>query len=245
MRPLTTLCIVALLALQSFAQTTLEVKPFNDAILAKAVKVEQLSESVAVILTERQAGLASGAYLQVTSSAKWATPLLDGINITQTKLPGEWLLFAPVGKYRILLAEWDLETGPRYTYHDLVIPKPADPGTGEPPTETEPPTEDFAALKKVAKDASVALNDPKTRNALAVAYKSTLSGMPGKTYEQAVASVKAARNFALSARQGESRMVNWNQWLTVVDVELQKVVSAGDAIQYSKAIAAIADALTS
>jgi len=243
MRPLTTLCIVALLALQSFGQATLEVKPFNDAILAKSVKVEQLAESVAVILTERQAGLASGAYLQVTSSAKWATPLLDGINITQTKLPGEWLLFAPTGKYRILLAEFDPETGPRYTYHDLVIPKPTDPGPGEPPTEPEPPTGDLAALQKVARELSLLLNDPKTRNALAVAYKSTLSSMPGKTYEQAVASVKAARNFALSARQGESRMVNWNQWLTVVDVELQKVVQAGDAVQYAKAIAAIADSL--
>lgn len=241
MRSLTTLCFVALLALQSFAQTTLEVKPFNDAILAKSVKVEQLPDSVAVILTERQAGLASGAYLQITSSAKWATPLLDGVNITQTKLPGEWLLFAPVGKYRILLAEWDLETGPKYTYYDCVIPKPTDPGPGEPPTG--PPTGDFAALQQVARDVATKLNDPKTRNALAVAYKSTLAGMPGKTYEQAVASVKSARSFALSARQGESRMVNWNEWLTFVDVELQKVVTAGDAVQYSKAIAAIADAL--
>lgn len=242
MRPLTTLCIVAMLALQSFAQTTLEVKPFNDAILAKSVRVEQLAESVAVILTERQAGLASGAYLQITSSAKWATPLLDGINITQTKLPGEWLLFAPTGKYRILLAEFDPETGPRYTYHDLVILKP---GPVEPEPPTEPPAGDFTALQQVARDVATKLNDPKTRNALAVAYKSTLTGMPGKTYEQAVASVKAARSFALSARQGESRMVNWNQWLTAVDVELVKVVSAGDAAQYSKAIAAIADALAS
>lgn len=241
MRPLTTLCFVALLALQSFAQTTLEVKPFNDAILAKSVKVEQLAETVAVILTERQPGLASGAYLQVTSAAKWATPLLDGVNITPTKLPGEWLLFTPPGKYRILLAEFDPETGPRYTYHDLVIvahPKPDDPST-------PPPSGDFAELRKAASDGASQLNDPKTRNALSVAYRATVSQMDGKSYAESVAVVQAARKLVLSARQGTSRNVNWNQWLLAVDLELQKVVSAGDSVQYSKAIAAIADALAS
>jgi hypothetical protein len=235
MRPITTLFLVAICALQSFGQS-IEVKPF-EAIKAKSVKVEQLPDSVAVILTDREAGTKTGAYLQVTSSAKWATPLLDGINITRTSLPGEWVLFAPSGKYRLLLAEFDPETGPRYTHHDLVIP-----GTTKPddPVDPKPPVGDFASLKKVAKDSADALADPATRTALATAYRSIKTG---KSYDELVSTTKMARRAALQSRQGDSRAKDWSGWLASVDAELIKVVKPGDAVAYMSGLQAIIDGL--
>lgn len=235
MRPFTTLILVALCTLKSFGQS-IEVKPF-EAIKAKSVKVEQLSDSVAVILTDREAGTKTGAYIQVTSSSKWATPLLDGINITRTALPGEWVLFAPSGKYRLLLAEFDPETGPRYTYHDLVIgtTKPDDPA--DPP---KPPVGDFTSLKKAARDSADALNDPPTRTALATAYRSIKAGKP---YEELVATTKMARRAALQSRQGDSRAKDWSGWLATVDAELIKSVKPGDATAYLSALAVIVEAL--
>lgn len=238
MRPFTTLILVALCALQSFGQTV-EVKPF-EAIKAKSVKVEQLPDSVAVILTDREAGTKPGAYLQVTSTYKWATPLLDGVNITQTTLPGEWVLFAPSGKYRLLLAEFDPENGPRYSYHDLIIPgstKPDDPVDPPPP-----PVGDFASLKKVAKEAADKLNDQPTRNALVQAYRSIPTGKP---YDELVTLTKAARRAALQSRQGDSRAKDWSGWLVLVDAELVKSVSPGDSAAYVNALKAIVEALAS
>jgi Tol biopolymer transport system component len=234
MRPLT-LILVALCALQSFGQT-IEVKPF-EAIKAKAVKVEQLPDSVAVILTDRAPGMQTGAYVQVTSKAKWATPLLDGINITRTQQPGEWVLFAPSGRYRMLLAEFDPETGPNYTFHDLVIGsvKPDDP-------DPKPPVGDLEQLKKVAKELADAKNDPLTRRALVTAYRS-IDSMAGKSYDEMVAGIKMARRAAGQSRQGDARAKDWSDWLAAVDAELQKVVKPGDAVGYSNAVKAIADAL--
>jgi hypothetical protein len=240
MRPLTTLCIYLLLAATSIAQS-ITVTPF-EGIVAKSVKVEQLTDSVVVILTDRQAGTKTGAYLQIESDKKWATPLLDGVTISQTKTAGEWILFANPGKYRLLLAEFDPDTGPRYSFHDLVIPGATKPDP-KPDDPVPPPTGDFAELQSVAKRVAAELNDPKTRNALSAAYKSTLPAMQNRTYEQNVAAVKSARNFVLSSRLGSSRMVDWNQWLLAVDVELQKVVRAGDNAAYATAIDAIATAL--
>jgi hypothetical protein len=234
MRPLT-LILISLCSLQSFGQT-IEVKPF-EAIQAKAVKVEQLQDSVAVILTDRVPGTQTGAYLQVTSKAKWATPLLDGINITRTQQPGEWVLFAPSGKYRVLLAEFDPETGPNYTFHDLVIGsvKPDDP-------DPKPPVGDFAQLKKVAKEVADAKNDPLTRRALVTAYRS-IDSMAGKSYGEMVSGIKMARRAAGQARQGDARAKDWNDWLMAVDVELQKAVAPSDAVGYFNAVKAIAQAL--
>jgi hypothetical protein len=237
MRPLTTLCIYLLFAATSFAQS-ITVAPF-EGIVAKSVKVEQLADSVVVILTDRQSGTKTGAYVQVESDKKWATPLLDGVTITKTDVDGQWILFHAPGKYRILLAEFDPDTGPRYTYHDLVIPDATQPE----PDNPQPPSGDFAALQETAKKVAAELNDPKTRNALAVAYRSTLAGMPTRTYEQNVAAVRAARSLALSARQGDSRLINWDRFLVAVDAELQKVVTPGDNAAYAKAIEAVATGL--
>lgn len=229
------ICLLALclIAHTAFGQS-IAVQSF-DAQIAKAVKIEQLTDSVAVILTDKIANR-TGAYLQVSSTKKWATPVYDGIEITQTKTPGEWIMFAPAGKYRVLLAEFDPETGPRYTYHDVVI------GKGEPPTkpdEPPPPSGDFQAITATAKSVADQLNDPPTRQALATAYKSALATIAGKSYEDSRATIVAARFAVLNARKGNSLNVDWNSWLKAVDAEMTKVVPAGDAMKYQAAISAI------
>lgn len=230
-----------LLLCQFLSAQTVTVQSF-EAIAAKAVKVEQLTDVVAVILTDRQPGVRTGAYLQVSSPKKWATPLLDGIEITQTKTPGEWILFAPAGKYRLLLAEFDNETGPRYTYHDLVIGK-ATPEPDEPDEPTDPPSGDYAALTAISKSTADKLNDPSTRKALVSAYTAALSTIAGKPYDDARIAITAARRAALNAREANSLMVDWNSWLKAVDAELAKVVPAGDAAKYAEAIRAIVKGL--
>lgn len=232
MQTLKSIFVVALLSVTGFAQT-IEVKTF-EATLAKSVQVEQLADSVAVILTENL-GTKTGAYLQVASPAKWATPLLDGVTITQTQQPGQWILFAAKGKYRILLAEFDPETGPRYTYHDLVIGN----GTNPDPIVIPPPVAGFEALKKVAKEKADALNDPQSRNALIAAYRST----KGTTYDELVADAKLKRRAAMQLRQGDSLSKDWSSWLTAVDAELVKAVNVGDADGYKAALIAIIEGL--
>lgn len=231
-----------MLALSCIAQS-IDVKPFS-ADLAKSVKVEQLPDSVAVIFTDR-IGTKTGAYLQVTSEKKWATPLLDGVEITQTKQPGEWILFAPPGRYRVLLAEFDPETGPKYTYHTVLIEgkKPDDPQ--DPVDPPPPPVGDFAGLKQVAKQTADAINDPPTRTALAAAYRAAMAGSPNQSYDQMIASVTAARSQALRARDRDStRTKDWSVWLNAVDVELRKAVKPGDASAYQSALKAIVEALS-
>jgi hypothetical protein len=230
MRPIFILAL-CLLANTCFGQT-IKVDAF-DALLAKSVKVEQLTDSVAVILTDSM-GSRTGAYLQVESDKKWATPVYDGIDITQTKTPGQWLMFAPAGKYRVLLAEFDPETGPRYTYHDVLI------GKGDPPVDPDdPPSGDYASLTKVSKDAADKLNDPATRAALVSAYRMALTTIVGKPYDDARITIMGARRAVMQARPEASLMVEWNNWLKAVDAELVKVAPPGDAAKYAKAIEAI------
>ncbi len=228
------LLALCLITQSAFAQS-IAVKSF-DALMAKSVQIEQLSDSVAVILSE-PSGSKTGAYLQITSDKKWATPVYDGLEFTRTKAPGEWIVFAPAGKYRVLLAEFDPEVGPNYTYHDVVI------GKGTTPPTDPPPSGDFAALTKAAKETADKLNDPPTRAALANAYKSALTTIAGKPYDDARIAITAARFAVLNARKGASLQVDWNSWLKAIDVELLKVVPAGDAAKYSLAIGAIVKGL--
>lgn len=235
------LIAIWLLLCQFACAQTIVVESF-EAITAKSVKTLELPDAVAVILTERQPGVRTGAFIQVTSDRKWATPVYDGIEIKETAQPGQWLMWAPPGKYRILLAESDPEIRPRYTFHDVVIKV----GT-EPPPDTDdptdpPPTGDFAALTKATKDAADRLNDPKTRAALASAYKGTLSLIQGKTYAEATDTVQKARRMVLLIHM-KGNPADWDSWRTAVDVELGKVVPAGDAAKYVQAIAAIVKGL--
>jgi hypothetical protein len=241
MQSLRALAIVALLALTSLGQT-IEVKPF-EALVAKSVKVEQLIDSVAVILDGTPIKQ-TGAYLRIASDKKWATPILDGVTITQTATPGEWILFTKPGKYRLLLAEFDAETGPRYSYHDLIIggsttpdPKP------DPDKPVDPPAGDYAELINVAKSIADLLADPKTRAALASAYRSV--NLTGLSYDDSVNAVRNARQLVLSARQGESRNKDWDAWRNAVDLELRKIVQPGDKAAYANALQAIVKALES
>lgn len=232
MRPIFILAL-CLIANSCFGQS-IKVDAF-DALLAKSVKVEQLTDSVAVILTDSM-GSRTGAYLQVESDKKWATPVYDGIDITQTKTPGQWLMFAPAGKYRVLLAEFDPETGPRYTYHDVLI------GKGKPPVDPDDPppsSGDYAALTKVSKESADKLNDPATRAALASAYRSALSTSTGKPYDDIRISIMGARRAVMQARPEASLLIDWNIWLKAVDAELGKVAPAGDSVRYVAAIEAI------
>lgn len=225
-----------LLFCQFACSQTVTVKSF-EAITAKSAQLLSMPDSVAVILTERQPGLKTGAFINVASDRKWATPVLDGIDISETEKPGEWLMFAAPGKYRILLAEVDPELRPRYSWHDVIVDKPA----GQPPTDL-PPTGDFAALTQATKEAADKLNDQKTREALATAYKATLAQIEGKTYAEATEAVQRARRFVLLAHM-KGNSADWNGWLKAVDAELGKVVPAGDAAKYVQAVAAIVKGL--
>ena len=236
---------IVLLALMLLGNTaaaqTMMVTSF-EAITAKAVKIEQLPESVAVILTEREPGTKTGAYLNVVSDRKWATPLYDGIEITETKTPGEFIMFAPAGSYRVLLSEFDPELGPRYSWHTVVV----EPAAGEPEEpddpDVPPPAGDFASLTQVAKEAADKLNDPPTRAALAKGYKAVIPLLEGKTYAEAMEVVQQTRRMVLiPAMRGNPAI--WNDWLKAVDAELKKVVPVGDAAAYVQAIGAIVKGL--
>lgn len=241
MQTLKTILLVLSFVVQAFAQQV-EVVPFANAVVAKAVKVEQLNGSVVVFFTEREAGDKSGALLRVTSEKKWATPWLPGYTISPTSVAGEWVLFAGQGKYSLTLIEFDPERGPLFSTHPIQIgaPNPDDPGEDDPTDPPLPPDlGDYAAVKRAAKESADALNDPKTRSALLVAYKNAVSAIAGRSYEDAVLTVKSARRFVLSARLADSRKKDWETWLITVDDELKKAVKPGDVVAYASAVNAI------
>lgn len=237
--PYISIVLLALMLISNAASAQTMMVTSFEAITAKAVRIEQLPESVAVILSEREPGTKTGAYLHVVSDRKWATPLYDGIEITETKTPGEFIMFAPAGSYRVLLSEFDPEKGPRYTWHTVVV----EPAASEPDDpDVPPPTGDFASLTKVAKEAADKLNDPPTRSALAKGYAAVIPLLQGKTYAEAMEVVQQTRRMVLiPAMRGNPAI--WNDWLKAVDAELKKVVPVGDAAAYVQAIGAIVKGL--
>lgn len=232
MRPIFILALCLFTQTAAFAQT-ITVKSF-EAIEAKSVKIEELANSVAVMLESPLPGVKTGAYVTVNSDFKWAVPSYDGLDFKETKTRGEWITFAKPGLYRILIGEFDPERGPRLTYHDLVIN-----GTKPP---IDPPTSDFASLTKAAKDVADRLNDPPTRTALAAAYRSAMASAAGKPYAEAQSIVRMARQTAFQANMRGNATV-WNDWRIAIDAELVKVVPAGDVEKYLQAIAAIVKGL--
>jgi len=242
MKPLTLLTVL-LLSAYSYGQTV-DFKSFEDkkfeAITAKSVKVEQLTDSVFVLLTDRQPGITTGGLLTVTSMKKWATPYLENVTITQTSAPGEWILFTAPGKYNILLIEFDPETGPSLSNHEIVVAGNKPPPVDQPPP---PPIRGFAELQKVAKEGAAKLNDPPTQKALAGVYRVVLKQIDGLNYDESLKIVQSARRLALQARRGESRDKDWNTWLTDVEREMKKVVAVGDKENYVLAVMAIVTAL--
>ena len=238
------IAIWLLLCQFAFGQFDLSVEVSQvEAITAKAARTEPLPDRVAVFLTERDPGSKSGIVVRVNTNAKWVTLYVQGQSIVKSKaVETDWILLAPAGKYTVLIAQSDPEKGLALEGRDVEIK-----GTSTPPVDPPidpPPTGDFASLTKAAKDAADRLNDPPTRAALANAYSAALTAIAGKPYDDARRTVVMARQAALNARKGPSRLVDWQtNFLQVVDAELTKVVPAGDAAKYAMAVDAIVKGL--
>lgn len=227
-----------MIANTAFAQPKVDVEQFQ-AVMAKAARIEPMADSVAVMLVERMPGLKTGASLTITSEYKHSAPYIDkpGVTITQSQVdPKRWLMFAPTGKYRLLVVESDPERGLKFNNVDVDIgpAPPVDDGPADPP----PTTGDLDSLIKVAKETADRLNDPPTRVALAKGYAAVVPLLQGKTYAEAMETVQRARRMVLIPAMRNNQAV-WNDWLKAVDAEMSKVVSAGDADKYRAAIEAI------
>lgn len=221
--------LALLLCVQSSLNVTVE--PFT-AITAKSVRIEPLVNSVAVFLTERNPTERTGAFLNITSASKWATPYSPDWSIVPSKTtPNSWLFFAPAGKYKILIIEFDPDKGPTFNNVDVTIPGPI-----QPPPPPPPPPGDYSLLAKAAKDNADRLNDPPTRIALKAAYQTAINGMSGKTFDECRSIVITSRFAVFNARQGPSRNVDWESWKNAVDAELVKLVKAGETEKYIQAM---------
>ncbi len=235
------LILFVLLCSSALAQVKVDVESFS-AITAKSVQVEPLADRVAVFLTERDAGERTGAFLKITSTAKWATPFLDSVEFAEsTTVPGRWMMFAPPGKYRVTIIEFDPERGPKFTGVEVIVkgstkPPPVDPPPTDPPVD--PPVGDFAALEKLVDELADKMADPPVRAVLAKAYKTALDSIAAKNlgYDQAVAEVSMTRFLSMSA---VPQTKQWNDVLKPIGLEVKRLVSQGNLIQYLKAIDAI------
>lgn len=226
-----------LLCSSAFAQLKVDVEPFR-AITAKSARVEPLADRVAVFLTDRDAGERTGAFLKITSASKWAIPFLDPFEITSSTEPGRWMMFAPAGKYRVTIIEFDPELGPKLTGVEVVIP-----GTGTPPVDPPPvippPVGDYKALENLADELADKLADPEVRKALAGAYKSAIETITTRNlpYGDAQTAVSVARFAAFSSRPMTK---DWNGgFLKPISLEVSKIVATPDVVAYVAAIKAI------
>lgn len=237
MRLLTSLLFALAFIPSAFAQPKIEVTQFpSPGIVAKSARIVQLTDSVVVFVTGRDAQERTGADLLITSTYKWVTPYSqdEAVILHQSSTtPNTWMIFASPGKYKLLLIEFDPETGPKLSNAEVVIT-----GT-KPPPIVKPPIGDFAAITKAAKDNADKLNDPTTRASLKDAYSLTIPLMKDKTYDECKILVTTARFGVLNNRRGASDLADWNAWKQAVDVELKKVVSPGETNKYVSAIEAI------
>lgn len=234
------LAILALLMIANtaFAQPKVDVEQFQ-AITAKAARIEPMTDSVAVMLVERTPGVKTGASLTISSEYKHSAPYIDkpGVTITQSQVdPKRWLMFAPTGKYRLLVVESDPERGLKFNNVEVEIGTA--PPDDNPPPDDPPPSGNLDSLTKVAKETADRLNDPPTRAALAKGYAAVVPLLQGKTYAEAMENVQRARRMILQPAMRNNPVV-WNDWLKAVDAEMSKVVPAGDADKYRAAIEAI------
>jgi len=227
-----------LLCSSAFAQLKVDVEPFK-AITAKSARVEPLADRVAVFLTERDAGERTGAFLKITSASKWAIPFLDPYEFTASTEPGRWMMFAPVGKYRVTIIEFDPELGPKLSGVEVAIAFEKDPPIDPPP----PPVGDFAALEKLADELADKLDDAVVRKALADAYKSAIETINTRSlpYNDAATAVTVAR-FAAFSQHPMAK--DWNGvFLKPISVEVAKLTPNNDVRAYVKAITAIQSGL--
>lgn len=228
------LLILLLVCSSALAQVRVEVESFS-AITAKSVRTEPLADRVAVFLTEPDTTQRTGAFLKITSGAKWATPFLDSVEFAKTNVPGHWMMFAKPGTYRVTIIEFDPESGPMFTGVEVVVS-----GSSVVPDDPiDPPKADFKSLIKFVDDAADKLADPELRKVLASAYKSAVETIVAKnlSYDEAVKTVTMARFSALSA---VPMTKDWNGvLLKPLMTELAKLVRAGDVQAYAQAITAI------
>jgi hypothetical protein len=230
--------VLLLVCSSALAQVKVEVEPFPpNVITAKSVQVEPLVDRVAVFLTDRDVGERTGAFLEITSTSKWATPFLDSVEFSESStVPGRWMMFAKPGKYRVTIIEFDPERGPKFTGVEVVVGGSVPPV--DPPIDP-PPTGDFKSLENLADELADKLSDSEVRKVLAGAYKSALETIASKSlpYDQAVATVGMARFAALSSMPMTK---DWNGVvLKPIGIELGKLVKTGDLAGYVKAIASI------
>lgn len=233
-----TFCLAMLLSASSaMAELKVEVTQFSGVILTKSVRTESLTDKVAVFCVDREVGEKTGAFLKFTTTEKWVAPYSDNPAITlagSTVTPGTWMMFAAPGVYRILAIEFNPESGPKFNNVDVTI--------GTPPPIGPPiviPPGNFAAVTLTSKMNADRLNDPATRAQLKAAYTAARTAMGGKQHDECKIIVTAARFAVLNARQGASRMVDWESWKFACEKEVLKVVPQGDAVKYSQAIDAI------
>lgn len=235
------LALFAILCSSVFAQAKVEVEPFV-AITAKSARTEPLSDRVAVFLTDRDKIERPGAWLKITSASKWATPYLPSVEITESSVPGNWMMFAPPGKYLVTVIEFDPERGPKFTGVEVVIPGATIPGPIDPPP-VDPPTGDFGTLAILSNDLADKLADDAVRKVLAGAYGSAIEAIEAKklAYDQALQAVSLARFAALST---VPMTKDWNGgFLKPISLALSKIVPAGDVAAYTNGIKAIKQGL--
>jgi len=236
------LILFVLLCTSAFAQVKVEVETFS-AITAKSAKVEPLQDKVAVFLTERDSGEKPGAFVKIISSEKWAIPfaITQGVELSESSVPGTWLMFAKAGTYGLVVVETDAEGKPKFTNVTVKVgnlPPPEEEDPDEPPP-VDPPVGDFAALEKLTDELADKLADPPVRTVLANAYKAALNAIEDKNlaYDEAVTTVAAYRFAAMSA---VPMTKDWNgAVLKPVGIQVGKLVTKGDLAQYVKAIDAM------
>lgn len=234
--------LLLFLMMVTFAQaeiTSFTAESFS-AIIAKSAKIEQRTDTVAVFLTGDLAP-ESGAFLTITSNYKFVSPYVDAVGVTiepSKTTKSLFNMYAPIGKYKVLLVESDPEKGILFSNREIEIT-----AIGTKPPIVVPPPGDYNSIIKVSKDNADRLNDPKTRASLKAAYTSVVPILEGKTYEDARNLVITARFAVFNARQGSSRLVDWDSWRIAVDNELVKQVKPGDTVKYLQALKAIISSL--
>lgn len=236
----TVAAFICLAAGSAFAQLKVDTEQFT-AILAKSARIEPLTDRVAVFLTERDAGERTGAFLNISTRVKWVAPYSENpaVSLTRSSVtPERWMMFAVPGKYRILIIEFDPETGLKLSNIEVTIGPVVVPPPVVPPPVIVPPG-DFANVAKASKDNADRLNDPPTRTALKAAYQMAIDGMSGKTFDECRSMAIASRFAVFNARQGPSRNVDWESWKNAVDVELVRLVRPGETGKYIQAMLAV------
>ena len=240
--------VLLLFGADSPTATSVKVEPV-EAYFAKAVSVEQLTDVVAVILTEADPVLKHGASIEVTSASKFVSvrATFAGKQVSVTKSQsGKYLFFGAGGTYQVTVIEFDPELGINFTDLEVKVKSgngPQPPPVVDPPPTNPPPTTGYDGLKQLSTDAATKLNDPVTAKALSAAYAVAVAKMvPGMTTDQCKTLATNARFEVMAMRQGSSRLVAWDKWLAAIDPAVTAFAGVS-ADAYRGAILALSESL--